>query len=141
MDSFGFQRIVEHAFVPFLREIGFDFEGFSTSGRMYDADFVGSGHKVSISYEPGDWALFVFVLKRQGAGFSDIDDRSKTLRLTDLTSRYMSSVTTEEHHANAALFANITVEDDHERKLLKSAKDLCLVLPKYLREDLANEPR
>lgn len=135
MNSSGFQRIIKESLIPFLKELGFRFEGFSISGRMYGADFVGSGHKLSISYEPGDWALFVLVLRREAGGFSNIDDRSKTLRLSDLNSRYMSSVTTEEHHANDALFTSITVEDMGERKLLKSAKDLRLVLPRYLREE------
>lgn len=107
---------------------------------MYGADFAGSGHKVSISYEPGDWVLFVYVLRREADAFSNIDNRSKTLRLSHLNSRYMSSVTAEERRENDGLLANITTEDGDERMLLKSAKELRLVLPRYLREELANEP-
>ena len=61
-----------------------------------------------------------------------MDDRLKTPRLCDLNSRYMNTVTSEERAANDAAFKSVVALDEEERLLLKSAKELRLVLPKYL---------
>jgi hypothetical protein len=56
----------------------------------------------------------------------------KTPRLSDLNSRYMNTVSSEERAANEAAFKSVEARDEEEKLLLKSAKELCLVLPKYL---------
>jgi hypothetical protein len=43
---------------------------------------------------------------------SDIDDRIKSPRLSDLNSRYMKSVTDEEQAANEATFKSVVVRDE-----------------------------
>lgn len=104
----------------------------SISGRFYRASFTSSSYSISVSYEPGDEALFVMIFSRENGQLSNIDDRSKTPRLTDLNKRYMSIVTSEERAANEAAFEAISVRDKEEQLLLKYAKELRLVLPKYL---------
>ena len=84
MNGQGFLRIATEALVPFLRELGFVMDEPSISGRYYRASFTGIAHAVSISYEPGDDALFVMVLSRKNGELSDIDDRAETPRLADL---------------------------------------------------------
>jgi hypothetical protein len=56
----------------------------------------------------------------------------KPPRLADLNSRYTSSITREERAENEATFESIIVNGKEERLLLKAAKGLRLVLPRYL---------
>jgi hypothetical protein len=134
MDSQSFLRIVKEAFVPFLTREGFACEEPSISGRCYEASFCGADSVISVSYEPGDDALFVMVFKLKNGSPSSVDDRINTPRLADLNGRYMQLVTPEEFVANDLLFKGIRVEDRPERELLKAARELSLVLPRYLSE-------
>ena len=134
MHSQSFLRIIREAFVPFLTKVGFSCDNTSISGRSYEANFRSADNILSVSYEPGDDALFVMVFELKNGSVSSADDRMKTPRLADLNSRYMMSVSPEERLASDSLFKGIRVEDKAERNLLKSAKELSLVLPKYLSE-------
>jgi hypothetical protein len=89
---------------------------------------------VSVSYEPGDEVLFVMVFKRENGELSDIDDRSNTPRLSDLNMRYMHTVTKEERLENEVSFRAIEPRDNEEKSVLKAARELRLVLPKYLHD-------
>jgi hypothetical protein len=132
MSGDGFLAIVEAAFEPFLSELGFVREKHSISGRQYCAVYSTSTHSVSISYEPGDEALFILIFGREDGELTDIDDRSKTPRLSDLNRRYMRMVTKDEFAKNEETFASVFVQDKEERSLLRSAMELRLVLPMYL---------
>jgi hypothetical protein len=104
----------------------------SISGRFYCVDFNSARHQVSVSYEPGDNAFFVMVGESQNGKFVNIDDTTKTPRLADLNGRYMATVTNDERAENEAVFESVLFNDKEERLLLKAAKELRLVLPKYL---------
>lgn len=132
MNGQDFLRVATEAFAPFLSELGFSMDEPSISGRFYRASFSGPRYSVSVSFEPGDEALFVAVFSRSELGLSDMDDRLSTPRLSDLNRRYMSTVTKEERFANEAVFASVVARDDEEKALVKAAKELRLVLPKYL---------
>ena len=132
MNGQDFLRIVNEAFTPFLIGLGFSMDAPSISGRLYRASFSGPKHSVSVSFEPGDEALFVLVFSREHGELSDMDDRLKTPRLSDLNSRYMNAVNSEERAANETAFKSVVARDEEEKVLLKSAKELRLVLPKYL---------
>ena len=73
------------------------------------------------------------VFSRKNGELSDIDDRTKTPRLADLNNRYMAAILNEERAENEAVFESVAVNDKDERLLLKAAKELRLVLPRYLR--------
>jgi hypothetical protein len=132
MNGQDFLRIVKEAFAPFLEELGFAMEQPSISGRFYRVSFTASSHVVSVSYEPGDDALFVMVFSLKNGELSDIDDSKKTPRLSDLNSRYMVRVTDKERIENQKVFESIVAKDKEELLLLKAAKELRLVLPMYL---------
>jgi len=132
MNGQDFLRLVNEAFKPFLTELGFSMDAPAVSGRLYRASFTDSRNSVSVSFEPGDDALFVLVFSREGGEMSDMDDRLKSPRLSDLNERYMSLVSGTERVANEAAFRSFVARDEAERCLLKSAKELRLVLPKYL---------
>jgi hypothetical protein len=132
MNGQDFMRIVQEAFLPFLKVLGFYMDTPSISGKFYRASFSSPNNVVSISYEPGDNVQFVMVFSRENGELSDIDDRSKTPRLADLNSHYMSKITNDERVQNEAAFASVHVNNKEESFLLKSAKELSLVLPKYI---------
>lgn len=132
MSGHDFLRIANCAFSPFLRELGFSTDSPSISGRFYRISFTSQDHVVWISFEPGDDALFILVFSLENGELSDIDDRLKTPRLADLNRRYMHMVTKEERIENEEAFKQILVQDQEERLLLKAAKELRIVLPKYL---------
>jgi hypothetical protein len=132
MNGRDFVRVVDQAFTPFLAKLGFTRDPPSISGRLYRASYSGAKHSVIVSFEPGDEALFVLVFGREGGALSDMDDRTKTPRLSDLNSRYLNRVSNEERLASEAEFKCIVARDKTERLLLKSAREMYLVLPRYL---------
>jgi hypothetical protein len=132
MNGLDFFRIVEEAFAPFLTELGFSMDAPSISGRLYLARFNNKTHSVNISFEPGDKAFLVLVFTREHGKLSDMDDRIRTPRLADLNSRYIQKISSEERTANETVFRSIHANDNEERLLLKHAKELRLVLPRYL---------
>lgn len=134
MNGQDFLRVVNEAFAPFLEQLGFVKGEHSISGRFYRVDFKGPHHQVSVSYEPEDNAIFVIVGESRDGKFVDIDDTTRTPRLSDLNARYMRKVTAEERAANEAAFKSVVARDEEEKALLKCAKELRLVLPKYLAE-------
>jgi hypothetical protein len=136
MNSQDFLQIINEAYAPFLSELGLVLETPLVSGRYYRANIVGPKHAVSVSFEPGDRAFIVLVFSRENGRLSDIDDRLKTPRLSDLNSRFMNCVSNEERTANEAMFKYIVVRDEEEKLMLKFAKELRLVLPKYLKESV-----
>jgi hypothetical protein len=132
MNGQDFLRIINEVYAPFLNELGFLMDTPSISGRLYDVGFTAPKHSVSVSFEPGDDVFFVFVFSRENGRLSDMDDRLKTPRLSDLNKRYMKSVTSEERAINEAAFKAIKTRDKEKEILVKFAKELRLVLPRYL---------
>lgn len=132
MNGQDFVRIINEAFAPYLRELGFTVDSMAISGKLYRASFVGAQNMLSVSFEPGDDSLFVVVFSRERGEWSNMDDRAMSPRLSDLNTRYMGMAGTEERTENEAYFDSINTSDAFERSLLKAAKELRLVLPRYL---------
>ena len=134
MTGHRFERMVRQVFEAFISRLGFTMAPLSISGRVYSVHFTSSTHVVSVSYEPGDEQVLVTVSPVAQNLLSDYDDRARTPRLGDLNARYMKLVTDEERLANHAAFSSIVADDKEELRLLKSLRELCLVLPRYLRD-------
>lgn len=132
MNGLCFFRIIDEAFAPFLGELGLQMDSPSISGRHYSVSFSGPSHLVSVSHEPGEAFLIVFVSPAGKKRLSDFDDKTRTPRLSDLNGKYMPLITNEERTQNEAFFRSVKINDDDEARLLKCAKELRLVLPKYL---------
>lgn len=132
MNSQDFLRLIDQAFLPFLTELDFTMRETAVSGRYYHATFSNGANEVSISFEPGENALFVQVFTIGNGTRSSIDDIRATPRLSDLNARFMKSVSRQERETNAARFERILVQDSEERHLVKTARDLSLVLPRFL---------
>ncbi len=132
MKGQDFVRIAYEAFEPFLKDLGFAMGVPSISGRHYRVTFSSPECLVSVSFEPGDKALLVWVSSQENGHLSDMDDRLKSPRLSDLNRRYMKAVSPEERAAIEAVFDSVAARSEEERSLLKAAKELRLVLAKYL---------
>jgi hypothetical protein len=132
MNRLGFFRIIDEAFAPFLAQLGFSMNDPSTGARAYSVSFSNDTHSVGISFEPGDQRFLVLVFTKENGKLSSIDDRAKTPRLAGLKERYMKGVTRQERAANEAFFKSTLADDSQKRALLKYAKELRLVLPRYL---------
>jgi hypothetical protein len=132
MSTNAFERMITAAFAPFLKDLGFTQEAMHSSGRFSSVRFQGSLHVLSVSYEYGDDHLNIMLLTRGAEELGDMDDRSKSPRLPDLNTRYASLITPEDRLDNQHYFAAIVARDALEDRLLKSARDLRLVLIKHL---------
>jgi hypothetical protein len=76
--------------------------------------------------------LLILVFTVRDGALSAIDDRKATPRLSDLNSAFMRYVSDVERRENEAEFTGIEATGPMETSLLKAAKELRLVLPKYL---------
>ncbi len=132
MNLQSFLRIVDQAYVPFMRALGFSVDTSSSNGRCYCADFKSNTHVISVSYEPGEWVQSVYVFGQGDGAQSEIDGEGAAPRLADLNRRYMASITREERDQNESALASIAAGDTAERDLLKAAKELRLVLPRHI---------
>jgi hypothetical protein len=131
MNGQDFERLVHDAF-SFLGDFDFILDELSVSGLMYHASFVSLSNVISVSYEPGNNNVLILVHTLTSGRLSDIDDRSKTPRLTDLNRQFMKMITKADRASNEAVFKSVVVHDHEETLLLKAAKELRLVLPRYL---------
>jgi hypothetical protein len=83
---------------------------------------------VSISYENIENYYQVIVFMLQNGKLPNYDDKTKTLHLNKLNAAVLSKVDKCEVLANNEYFSKFQVENELERKLLKSAKELRLCL-------------
>ncbi len=132
MDGAGFVRIIRQAFSPFLADIGYLMGEPVISGKYYRAGFDRPDSSVWICYEPGESLLDIYVFSVVGGVRSDIDERTSTPRLGDLNAAYMGRVSADSRRANDEFFRAVSADDAEERRLLKCAKELRLVLPIHL---------
>ncbi len=131
MNGVRFRHLVETGIAPFMSELGLGRVELAISGRAYTCEFIGPSHVVTISFEPGDSFLVVAVQSLKNGILSEWDDRASTPRLSDLNHMYMPYVTNQERAENDVDLMSVLPQDDEERMLLKYAKELRLVLPKY----------
>lgn len=130
MDSETFLEVVRRLISPALEPLGFVLHT-SVSGRLYSAEFVSPAYVASISFEPGDDCLLVAVFTVTNGVRSDLDDRERTPRLSDLNRRFLSPSELEELHRSPTMDY---VDNPSARKLVKAARELAVVLPRYVSE-------
>lgn len=128
MNAEAFHDVVRRLISPALEPLGFVLQ-MSVSGRMYSAEFVSPDHVASISFEPGDDYLLVVVFTVTDGVRSDLDDRQRTPRLCDLNRRFMSPAEIEQLHRSPTLECT---GYPSTAKLVKSARELAVVLPRYV---------
>lgn len=139
MNGNSFGSLIDSAFCPFLSELGFTFQSAHLSGRYYRATFVESRYTLIVTFEPGDEEVIVMLLTNGDDSLKAIDDSAKTPRLGDLNARYMSETTVRARTENDVYFGQFERTDQAEKKLLKCAKDLRLVLPLHLGKSVGSD--
>lgn len=132
MNGTDFENLALRAFTPFLSELGFRAEPTHISGRHFRSNYVSKQHTLMISFEPGDNMLTVMLITNEANDLASMDDRSKSPRLSDLNSRYMSCITASDRANNEAFFAKIEPRDENEYAVVKAAKELRLVLHHHI---------
>ncbi|MBP9718303.1 hypothetical protein KBD59_03335 [Candidatus Gracilibacteria bacterium] len=83
---------------------------------------------ISINYENIEDYFQVIAFKLQNGKMPDYDDKTKTLHLNKLTELLFPKVSKNEIEANNEYFSKFEAKDELHRKLLKSAKELRLLL-------------
>lgn len=112
-----------------VTEFGYSLPKITENGNaFYDMEYISSKNIISISYENIEDYLQVIVFKLINGQLPDYDDKTHTLHLSELNKLITSKVDKEQIEKNAQWFKDYKYTDAFERKLLKSAKDLRLVL-------------
>jgi hypothetical protein len=117
-------------FYSFLEtEYGYLVVNETINGNVfYDVVFKDKEKAVSISYENVENYLEVIVFLLQKGEMPDYDDKTKTLHLKQLNRQLIAKVSKGEISLNAEYFTKLHPKTEIERKLLKEAKELRMVL-------------
>jgi hypothetical protein len=130
MNSDQFVAAVKAVLCASLEPMGFRIST-KTSGRSYDAECATDDHVAIVSFEPGDGFLLVAVLSVDNGIRSNLDDREKSPRLSDLNRRFLDPADVD----RLELARSRDLPGDPEMSRVVSAmRQLCLVLPKYVAE-------
>lgn len=122
-------EIVKLLFSFLITEFEFRLSKETENGNaFYDVEYSDIGRVVSISYENIEDYLQVIVFKLKNGKLPDYDDKTHTLHLNELNKRVLSEIDKNEIERNNEVFDKFDVNDELERKLLKSAKELRLAL-------------
>jgi len=122
-------KIVKLFFAFLITEFGFKQTKETENGNaFYDVEYWDAKIAVSVSYENIEDYLQVLILKLKNGKLPDYDDKTHTLRLQELNRIVLSKIDKKEIEENNALFNKFESKDDLERRLLKSAKELRLIL-------------
>ncbi len=129
IDGTKYIEIVKLFFSFMITEFGFRLSKETENGNaFYDVEYSDSGRVVSISYENIEDYLQVIVFKLKDGELPDYDDKTHTLHLNELNKMILFGIDKNEIKKNNEDFDKFDADDELERKLLKSAKELRLAL-------------
>jgi hypothetical protein len=131
MNGRSFSKAVDLIFSRFLSDLGFNEIEKTISGNFYSVRHSSSQYEISISFEPDTENVLIVLYSLVKDDISDIDNHLISPRLSDLNLRYMHLVTDAQRAENDDYFKELNSHDPIEKRLIKSAKELRLVLPKY----------
>jgi hypothetical protein len=139
IDGKRYIEIVKVFFSFLITDFGFNQTKEVENGNaFYDIEYGDSQRAISISYENIEDYFQVIVFKLKNGGFPDYDDKTRTLYLNELNKKVLSGINKKEIEENNLKFNKFNTNDELERKLLKSAKELRLQLRKEFLERSAN---
>lgn len=128
-------EIVKEYFSFLISEFDFKISNEKIRGNaFYELQYTDETRIVSVSYENIEEYLQVIIFILQNGEFPDYDDKTRTLHLNKLNTRILSRIESIEISLNNEYFAKFNPEDELERKLLKSAKELRLCLKHISKE-------
>lgn len=132
MSSKKYIDIVKLFFSFLITEYGFKLLKETENGNaFYDVEYSDAEKNISISYENIEDYLQVIVFKLKNGKLPDYDDKTRTLHLNELNKKVLSGINKKEIEENNVEFNKFDTDDELERKLLKSAKELRLVLKRW----------
>jgi hypothetical protein len=135
IDGAKYIEIVKLFFSFLITEFGFRLSKETENGNaFYDVEYSDIERVVSISYENIEDYLQVIVFKLKNGKLPDYDDKTHTLHLNELNKRILSKIEKNEIEKNNEEFDKFDANDELERKLLKSAKELRLALKHWDKE-------
>ena len=115
-----------------INEFSLSFINETINGNaFYDVHFGDQTKAISISYENIEDYFQVIISKLQNGQMPDYDDKTKTLHLNTLNAIILSQTDRNEIELNSTQFDKFQANNDIERKLLKSAKELRLCLKHF----------
>ena len=103
---------------------------------FFDVEYGDNQRTVSISYENMEGYLEVLLFKLVNGGLPEYGDRRNTFHLNALNKKILPSIDKEEIIKNNLIFSKHEADDEVSAKLLKSAKELRLVLKHW---DMIND--
>jgi hypothetical protein len=122
-------EIVKLFFSFLVNEFGFIQTKETENGNaFYDVEYKDVERVISISYENVEDYLQVIVFILKNGKLPDYDDKLYTLHLGELNKIILSKIDKKDIEENNILFNEVEANNSLERKLLKSAKELRLIL-------------
>jgi hypothetical protein len=136
MKAEEFVRFIDECLKPAMEPLGFATETF-ISGRLYLAEFASDTRVVSVSYEPGDENVTVFIFSVVDGVRSDPDDINATPRLSDLNRIFSKEL----EKARVRPRTHSRKPGGAEDRLRKAADELRVVLPLLIARDRDEQRR
>lgn len=125
----NYKRAVKEFYEFLVSEFNMDlFKETENGNTFYDIEYKDEENIVSVSLENVESHLQVIIFKLENNQIPDYDDKNKTLHLTKLNHKILKNLSSEDFKKNNIHFQSMKVNNETERKLLKSAKDLRLCL-------------
>jgi hypothetical protein len=122
-------EIVKQYFSFLSLELGFEPLKETINGNaFYDVEYKNSDKIISISYENIEDYLSVIVFELKNGIVPDYNDKARTFHLQELSSEIISKLNQLEIRENSMIFKKFIASGGFEKRLLKSAKDLRMVL-------------
>jgi hypothetical protein len=132
IDGNKYIEVVKTYFSFLITEFGFKLSEQTVNGNFfYDVVFKDKTRFVSISYENAEDYLQTIVFLLQDGKLPNYDDKTKTLHLNKLNAQVLSRIYRNEIILNNEYFHKFNSNDELEKKLLKSAKELRLCLKHF----------
>jgi hypothetical protein len=132
IESSQYLAIVNRYFNFLITEFDFKTVEEKIRGNLfYDVQYQDAVRVISISYENIEDYFQVIVFLLQDGELPDYDDKTKTLHLNRLTAKVLSTVSKPDIHLNNKYFKKFIPDNEFQRKVLKSAKELRLCLEHF----------
>jgi hypothetical protein len=103
-------------------------KGKINGNAFYDIQFRNKDNVISVSLENIENYFQVILFKLDNGRLPDYDDKVRTIHLTELNKKFLTTLDKNEFDDNDRHFGDIVTTDQTEKQILKSAKDLRLCL-------------
>ncbi len=125
-------EIVKKFFLFLISEFQFEIINEKIRGNaFYDVQYATPSKIVSVNYENIENYFQVIIFMLQNGKMPNYDDKTKTLHLNKLSNNIMSQIDKNEIVLNNEYFINFISNNEIEKKILKSAKELRLCLNNF----------